>query len=182
MATAFNTFQQIKRRFFALRNGAVGESMRRQGAPYRIIFGLNLPQIVEISREFGPDAEIAERLWANVSTRESLLLAPMIYPRDEMTREKSVEWLRGAPTTETVDVLCHRLLRYRPFAVELASDLAVENDDMLRYASLRLLFNLLPQSADVAVKVARAECGRGCVLTRSVAAMLLDEAEYILEN
>lgn len=52
--TTFNKMQLLKRRFFAMRNGAVADSLRRQGADYRIIFGLNLPQLVDIAREFGP--------------------------------------------------------------------------------------------------------------------------------
>ncbi len=63
--------QQIKRRFFAMRNGVVADMLRRAGSPFHIIFGLNLPQIVEIASEI-PETQreaMADALWQNRSTR-----------------------------------------------------------------------------------------------------------------
>lgn len=70
--------QAIKHRFYAMRNGIVADTLRRAGAEYRVIFGVNLPQLKEIASDIGYDAGLARELWANVSTRESVLLAPMI--------------------------------------------------------------------------------------------------------
>ena len=64
-----------------MRNGAVADYMRRMGAPYKIIFGVNLPHLSEIASETVPSQELARQLWANSSTRESMLLAPMIFRR-----------------------------------------------------------------------------------------------------
>ena len=47
--TSFNEMQTVKRHFFALRNGVIADALRRAGSPFRIIFGLNLPQIAEIA-------------------------------------------------------------------------------------------------------------------------------------
>lgn len=47
----FNLMQTVKRRFFAMRNGALAEQMRSRGLTYRINFGLNLPQIKEIAAD-----------------------------------------------------------------------------------------------------------------------------------
>lgn len=171
--------QLIKREFFALRNGIVADSLRRAGAPYQIIFGLNLPQIVEIAAAKGPDRCLAERLWSNTTTRESLLLAPMIYPRGEMTRETAVEWVKAAPSAEVVDVLCHRLLRHLPFAASVARGLSLSERDLDRYCALRLLFNLLPSSAGEALEIAGAELSRGCRLTSRVARALIDEVDFL---
>ena len=49
----FNPLQNIKRRFFALRNGVIADTLRRAGSPFKIIFGLNLPQLAEIAAELG---------------------------------------------------------------------------------------------------------------------------------
>ena len=107
--TQFNEMQTVKRRFFAMRNGAVADNMRRHVANYRIIFGLNLPQIVEIANETPANATLAETLWKNQSTRESMLIAPMIYPRDEFGFDVACRWVSEVPTAEVGDVLCHRL-------------------------------------------------------------------------
>ena len=47
----YNRMQIIKRRFFAMRNGIIADTLRKAGLDYRMIFGLNLPQVVEIAGE-----------------------------------------------------------------------------------------------------------------------------------
>lgn len=173
--------QKIKRRFFAHRNGVVADAMRRAGAPYRVVFGLTLPQVAEIAAEHGPDAAMARELWRNVSTRESVLLAPMLMPRDAITRAEALEWVAGAPTAEAVDVLCLKLLKHLPFADQLASALEDADGDMMRYAALRLRFNLLPCGIDEAAKLARRELERGGRVTVPVARQLLEEVEFLRE-
>lgn len=179
--TEFSPMQKIKRRFFALRNGVVADTMRRAGAPYRVVFGLTLPQVAEIAAEHGPDADMARELWHNVSTRESLLLAPMLMPRDAMTLKDAVKWVAGAPTAEAVDVLCLKLLKHLPFASELASELERHDGSMMRYAALRLRFNLLPAGLDEAEALARREIEGGDPKTVAVARQLLDEVEFLRE-
>lgn len=63
--TEFSKMQRLKRRFFAMRNGITADALRRVGQPFRVIFGLNMPQLREIAGEFGPDEELARELWAN---------------------------------------------------------------------------------------------------------------------
>lgn len=80
--------QMLKRRLYAMRNGIVADSMRHAGCPYRLIFGLNLPQLTEIAAVTGKSAEMAESLWNDSDLRESALIAPMIYPVEALTPEK----------------------------------------------------------------------------------------------
>lgn len=175
----FNDMQSIKRRMFAMRNGALADSLRRLGAPYRIIFGVNIPQLVEIAKDYAADKALAQRLWENVSTRESLLIAPIIYPSEEMMEDDAMRWIEQVPTAEVADILCHRLLRKLPFASDLVARYADADSDMLRYVALRLSFNLLPANIDEARVRAEAELKRGVPLTFSLARALLDEVEYL---
>ena len=46
-----------------MRNGIVADTLRKAGSPYRIIFGLNLPQISEIARVTGCNHEWPKRFW-----------------------------------------------------------------------------------------------------------------------
>ena len=57
--TQFNKMQEVKHRLYAMRNGAVADYMRRMGAPYKIIFGVNLPHLSEIASETVPSQELA---------------------------------------------------------------------------------------------------------------------------
>lgn len=148
----FNTMQKVKRRFFAMRNGMLAAQMRSAGLDYSVNFGLNIPQVKEIATDIMDwglsSAELmglSEELWANATTRESRLLAPMLYPADIMPVALAARWLEEAQTTEVADHLCHSLLRRLPCAFDLGATLARKEDasEIQRYSALRLLLNLL---------------------------------------
>ena len=180
--TQFNDMQVVKRRFFAMRNGAVADNMRKLGANYRIIFGLNLPQIVEIANETPHDEVLAEALWQNKSTRESQLIAPMIYPREKFEMELACRWMTEIPTVEVADVLCHRLLRHMDYAWQLAQMMVVSSVAMERYASLRLMFNLLPNHCAEIKKYAEVELAKNEPLTMFLCRQLIDEIDFLTES
>lgn len=176
--TTFNAMQRLKRRFFAMRNGAVADSMRKSGASYRIIFGLNLPQITDIAREFGPDRELALRLRDNTSTRESMLIAPMLFPADELDDAVALQWLETAPSTEVIDVACLRLLRKLDNPANLLRQLSQSTDPLMRYAAIRLGANILPREMDLVEKIARAEIECNHPMTIHAARMVVDDIEF----
>lgn len=178
----FNQIQEIKRRFFAMRNGIVADTIRKAGLQYKMVFGLNLPQIVEIAADIIPSQELAEQFWADTRTRESLLLAPMIYPRERLTQERGAEMLRESPTVEVTDVLCHRLLRHLPYAMDLATDAVTSDSETERYGGFRLMFNLLySRPADIRPFV-EAELASGTSLTRPICKSMLDEIKFLLDD
>lgn len=109
----------IKKQFFAFRNGIVADALRKAGMPYKVIFGLQVPQIAEIARGIRPDMTTADELWADSTVRESRLLASYIYPHEEMTLEKGLEIARGILTREEADMLAFRLFKRLPFAASL---------------------------------------------------------------
>jgi len=178
--TSFNEMQTVKRHFFAMRNGIIADTLRHAGSPFKIIFGLNLPQLIEIAESTPHSAELATRLWNNSTTRESMLLAPMIFPREEFDAHTAAEWSSQLPTPEVADILCHRLLRHMPYSLELAVSLCESDDDMQRYTGLRLLFNIIGHNAKTALEYAERELNAQCVLTRNLATQLADEARFYL--
>lgn len=165
----------VKRRFFAMRNGVIADVLRRSGSPFSIIFGLNLPQIADIAADYAPDEELAERLWANTTTRESMLLAPMLVDRAAFTADDARRWLSGVPAAEVADVLCHRLLRHLPYAWALADELTGSRGPMLRYTAVRLAFNLVGSKPAHALAIAEA------LPDVAVSAMLAEEARFLME-
>ncbi|MDE6286101.1 MAG: DNA alkylation repair protein [Muribaculaceae bacterium] len=184
METQFNSMQAVKRRFFAMRNGVIADTLRRAGSPFHIIFGLNLPQISEIAAEWHghPEAgDLARKLWANTTCRESMLLAPMLmHDATGVDKDEARRMIAECPAAEVTDVLCHRLLRHSPYAAELAGELCADEDEKIRYAGLRLMFNIVASHPHEAKAAARAELTRNCAYTDRIAAALLDEAEYRL--
>ena len=190
--------QIIKRRFFAMRNGIIADTLRKAGLDYRMIFGLNLPQITEIAADLPKETALAEELWADRRTRESLLLAPMLYPAIGMDADTATRWMSEVPTTEVADVLCLKLLRYTRSALDTAISAMTSDVPMMRYTALRLMLNLLNLSAtpagreaglpapgdlaDTLSPFAEAELATAEPVTRGVAAQLLDETDFIKSN
>lgn len=178
-----NSIQNVKQRFFALRNGILADRMRQIGAPYRIIFGLNMPQLKEIADVFGHDRDLAETLWANSTTRESRLLAPLLVDPSTFTIEDASRWLESLSSwTEEIDMLCHALLRKTEFAYEFMKQLVVSDDEKKRYAGLRLAFKFLTTNNQAVRIIAAEEKLRNNSFTRAVAQQLYDEAEFIGET
>lgn len=172
--------QNVKQRFFALRNGLLADMLRKSGSPYRIIFGLNLPQIREVAAAFGTDTELSETLWANVTTRESRLVAPMLADRTTFTIEDARRWCRtlsGSP--EEVDVLCWALLRHLHGIDALVDEMVDCEEDIRRYTAMRLAANLLRTDPKRFKSIALNEINRNCPLTKSLALQIVDEADFL---
>jgi len=172
--------QRAKRCMFSMRNGVVADALRKGGSPFQIIFGVNLPQLVEIAEQLPHTFSMASELWHNTTTRESMLIAPLLMPREEMTRELARTWASEVPAPEVADILCHRLLRHLPFAADLAQELLSSDVDIERYTGLRLMFNLVSLMPGQALEAAKTEAARVCPLTHRVAMMLIEEAGFIL--
>lgn len=176
-AVQYNDMQQVKRRFFAMRNGIIADTLRQAGSPFRIIFGLNLPQIIDIASQTPHTADLAERLWANTTTRESRLLAPMLYPREEFDIDTARRWVSSVETPEVADILCHRLLRHCPFATELAKELSEKTSTPIEtYTALRLAFNIVSTAPETALEIARK------LHAHPLAQAVADEANFMLET
>ncbi len=179
--TEFNQMQKIKRNFFAMRNGIVADTLRKAGSPFPMIFGVNLPQLDEIAAATSKNAQLACELFDDCRCRESMLIAPMLMPAEEMTEEKALDWLGKSTVVEVTDILCHKLLRKLPYAAEVAKRALDYENDMMRYGGIRLLWNLLPYPANNYKDAIRLEAERKCPLTQTVAESLLEELDF-LEN
>lgn len=118
--------QEIKKSFFAFRNGIIADTLRKAGMPHKMIFGLQIPQIAAIARGLTASMELADRLWDDCEVRESRILAAYLFPPEETSMEKAMALLRSVRTPEESDMLSFRLLRRLPFASELLA--AIEED------------------------------------------------------
>lgn len=141
------TIQDIKQKLFAYRNGVVADSLRKSGDPHHIIFGLLLPQLSEISLQIGKDKTLASELWRQSTSRECRLLAPMIYPPEELTIDEGKMLISEAVNKEEINILCFKLLSRTSLAQDLAKDLiqCSSENETFAYAAPRLILNLLTQ-------------------------------------
>ena len=146
-----DTLREIRREFFAYRNGIIADKLRQAGDPHSMIMGcllVDLSAIAQRTREsLGNDPEqlkaLAQELWADTNSRECRLAAPMLYPAPLMTLDEALEWCVNVETTEIADNLCHKLLRHFNEADALFRQLIAREQPMVKYTGYRLLLNLL---------------------------------------
>lgn len=153
-------FLQAKRMLYAMRNGIVADALRRGGCKRRLIWGVNLPQLSEIAAALGPSADLSWQLLDDDSLRESILLAPMVFPVQELTFADAMRFCEAVRWSEEADVLCFKLLRKAPFAVALANELCADDDALRRYTGLRLWLNISGAHPHEAYRAAKTELER----------------------
>lgn len=99
----------IKKELRASMNGILSARMREAGMPFKLIFGVELPRLQDIAREFPQDAELAQNLWSQ-NIRETRLLAIMLMPPEAFTQEKANEWAETMLTAEEAQIMAMLLL------------------------------------------------------------------------
>ncbi|MCI6894891.1 MAG: DNA alkylation repair protein [Bacteroidales bacterium] len=176
----------VRKQFFAYRNGMLAESMRNAGNVHSMIFGLNLHQIVEIAAGVTQDAALAESLWSDTKCREARLFAPMVMPREALAENDAVRWCDSVADYEEADVLCHRLLRYEPYAQDLVETYRTSGDGLKRYLAYRLMLNLLSMgrytTEEQAESLAKAEMADAAPALKSVLLSIIDLIDFRRES
>ena len=96
--TIQDILREIRKEFFAFRNGIIADKLRKAGDPHSIIMGCLLVDVIAIAqrtRESIGDEEklaaIALELWGDTSSRECRLAAPMLYPIRLMTNDMAMK-------------------------------------------------------------------------------------------
>ena len=144
------SLREIRKEFFAFRNGIVADKLRKAGDPHNIIMGCLLVDIQAIAQRqrqaINDDqalAALAQQLWNDTSSRECRLAAPMLFPAQLMTLREAVNWCESVETIEVADNLCHKLLRHLPEADVLFRQLIAFDRPLVKYTGYRLMLNLI---------------------------------------
>ena len=123
-----------------MRNGMIADTLRKGGLEQKYIFGLQLPQIKEIAEKYRPTspdeaAALARTLWSDLECREARLTACHLMPPALLPKDEAAEWGAGAASREEADILAFRLIRYLPFAEELADELDASEENLKKYTA-----------------------------------------------
>lgn len=182
--------REIKKEFFAFRNGIVADKLRKAGDPHSMIMGCLLVDIQGIAGRakgsIGNEeqlADIATELWSDTNSRECRLAAPMLYPAPMMTLDVALDWCMSVETIEIADNLCHKLLRHINEADALFRRLIAQDEAMVKYTGYRLLLNLLltgkTQATPSLKSIVEAEAGQA---QAPLTVLLRDVLEEFQEN
>lgn len=118
--------QDIKKDFYRYRNGMVAGIMKKYSPSGKLIYGLNVPQFLEMSKNYPHDMELGLKLWENKNCRESRLFALYILPTEQLSKDQARDMFLDVETSEEAEFLAFRILRKLPFAKELFTELSLE--------------------------------------------------------
>lgn len=112
--------KDIRKRCRFAMNGVASASMRNRGLNYKLNFGVSIQKIKEIGGRYDPSKELAERLWSEDGTRELKILATVLYPIDQFTREEADKWVTQIPNQEIREQVSVNLFQNLSYAIDLA--------------------------------------------------------------
>ena len=81
----------LKNSFRSRMNGETSQQMTARGIKYRKNYGISIPHIKEIAKAYSFTPQECERLWM-MEIRETMLLAAILMPEDELTPERMQRW------------------------------------------------------------------------------------------
>lgn len=131
-----DSLQKIKQSFRAYMNGVTAASMREKGLNYRVIWGVSIQHLQEMAEEIRQNENADElkalslNLWKE-DIRECKILATLLMPHNEITKDEAREWVKTLTTQEMAEWLPFNLLRHLPFAKEIADE-AINSDNRLQ--------------------------------------------------
>lgn len=139
---------QIKQELRAAMNGVVSARMREAGMPYKLVFGVELPRLSDIAKEFPADRELAQTLW-NENIRECKILAAMLMPLESMSPELADIWVDEIPTAEIAQILVLHLLSREKWAADIAFRWIATDDANRVLCGFLLMARLLAQGVQL---------------------------------
>ncbi len=148
MPTNEQTIRDIKKELRAAMNGILSAKMREVGMPYKLCFGVELPRLQDIAREFEPNHQLAQQLW-NENIRECKLLASMLMPLDNFVPEVADIWVDEIQTAEVAQVTVMQLFARLPYAPTKAFEWIAGESEMRQLCGYLIMARLLMQGAQL---------------------------------
>lgn len=116
-------------------NGAVVDSMREKGIDYALSYGVSIPTIRALARQYAPDDELARLLYQQ-QVRELQLAALTIASPESVTAEELTFWARAVTTVEMAENVATVLIARTAVAEVAAREWLKAEDGLLRYAAM----------------------------------------------
>ena len=136
---------RIIKELYRHRNGELANFLIKNNTPYKRVYGLLLPQLIEISNLFPNNSDLALYLWESKESREQRILGILLMPHD-IDKYTALSMINDLKTKEEAELLPFKLIKKLPFANELIHQLNQDEifleDEIKRYFLLMLNKNL----------------------------------------
>ncbi|GET30974.1 hypothetical protein [Prolixibacter sp. SD074] len=136
-----NTYQEIIRRIWPIKNGAVAEMMTKRGLEYKVNLGASIVSLRLLAENYSKNHLLALKLW-NKQWRETMILATMLDEPSQVTEEQIDYWVKSLPTIEMAEQASMNLFVFTPFAFQKAREWCLEKKNLVKMTGLLMMGRL----------------------------------------
>jgi len=140
--------REIKHSFRSYMNGVTAQSMRDKGLSYFVNWGIQLPHLTEMAKQYGKDERLAIALWKE-NTRECKILATMIMPSEKMQKDMAELWMEQMPSQEIAEIAVFNLFQYLSDAPILAFQWIARSEPIYQIAGFNLIARLFVKGQEL---------------------------------
>lgn len=133
--------KEIKRSFRLKMDGAASRSMRDKGLDYKLNWGVGLPELKAMAKEYGKDYDLAIALWKE-DIRECKILATLMMPPERMLPEVVDIWMEQTPSQEIAEWAAANLYQHLDYAPMLAFKWISSDKELPQICGYQLLARL----------------------------------------
>lgn len=133
--------KEIKRSFRLKMDGAASRSMREKGLDYKLNWGVGLPELKAMAKEYGKDYDLAIALWKE-DIRECKILATLMMPPERMLPEVVDIWMEQTPSQEIAEWAAVNLYQHLDYAPMLAFKWISSDKELPQICGYQLLARL----------------------------------------
>lgn len=133
--------KKIKQSFRLMMNGPASQSMREKGLNYKINWGVPIPSLKQMAKEYGKDYDLAIELFKE-DVRECKILATMIMPPEKFLPEIADIWMEQTISYEIAEQLAFNLMQYVDYAPVIAFEWIASDKPLYKLTGYHLLSRL----------------------------------------
>jgi len=133
--------KEIKRSFRLKMDGAASRSLREKGLDYKLNWGVGLPELKAMAKEYGKDYDLAIALWKE-DIRECKILATLMMPPERMLPEVVDIWMEQTPSQEIAEWAAANLYQHLDYAPMLAFKWISSDKELPQICGYQLLARL----------------------------------------
>ena len=130
--------KKIKQSFRLMMNGPASQSMREKGLNYKINWGVPIPSLKQMAKEYGKDYDLAIELFKE-DIRECKILATMIMPPEKFLPEIADIWMEQTISYEIAEQLAFNLMQYVDYAPVIAFEWIASDKPLYKLTGYHLL-------------------------------------------
>ena len=139
--------KKIKQSFRLMMNGPASQSMREKGLNYKINWGVPIPSLKQMAKEYGKDYDLAIELFKE-DIRECKILATMIMPPEKFLPEIADIWMEQTISYEIAEQLAFNLMQYVDYAPVIAFEWIASDKPLYKLTGYHLLSRLFKKGQE----------------------------------